>query len=315
LSLTFGVAFATLLVVAGILAGPAVLDCSHQGGGLGACLRGKAIDSGLLPARDVPANVPTLVSSATPELPTLAEAPHEAGWIEANATEYEAPPPDAARLQAPDGTLNAGGGAAGAPSAAVEVALVEPGGRITAGGAAQPADDPVGHTDLLADPGGGLHATGSAVAVIDPASTTLAPARGIVSATGSDGPAAAPATGAAIAPMRGTPLITGSIGRASSRSASALLEASLVPIVPSLMPPLELPLVGAPPPVPARAVPAPAAPKAAPVRKPVAKAKAPARPHRSRAPAIKYDPHYPNVLVLPPPNSGEDSSFATLEVR
>jgi hypothetical protein len=29
----------------------------------------------------------------------------------------------------------------------------------------------------------------------------------------------------------------------------------------------------------------------------------------------KYDPRYPNVLVLPPPNTGENSSFATLELR
>jgi hypothetical protein len=30
---------------------------------------------------------------------------------------------------------------------------------------------------------------------------------------------------------------------------------------------------------------------------------------------IKADPRYPNVIVLPPPNTGENSSFATLEVR
>src|SRR3569623_1992676 len=53
-SLTIGVAFVTLLVAGGILAGPAILDCSHQSGGIGACLRAKEQDAGLLP--DVPSS-------------------------------------------------------------------------------------------------------------------------------------------------------------------------------------------------------------------------------------------------------------------
>jgi hypothetical protein len=32
-------------------------------------------------------------------------------------------------------------------------------------------------------------------------------------------------------------------------------------------------------------------------------------------PVPKYNPRYPNVIVLPPPNTGADSSITTLELR
>ena len=299
LSLTIGVAFATLLVVAGILAGPAVLDCSHRSGGFGACLRGKVVDSGLLPQDEAPPAMPVLAADATVP-PAVAEPSRNVGWIEANATEYETATPAVAQLRAPEGTIGADGKAAGAPTAAVEIALAEPTRHLSATGAAPSAADPAGLTEMIADPAGQLSADGRAVAVVDPTATSLAPLPGIVSATGRDG-GAMPLSGAVTAEPHGVPLVTGSIGPTSGRAASAMLEASLSPIVPSLMPPaLE---------------PAPVAPLAALHRKPAAKAAAAPRPHQQPRPMVKYDPHYPNVLVLPPPNTGANSSFATLEVR
>ena len=299
-SLTAGVAFATLLVVAGILAGPAVLDCSHQTGGFGVCLRGKVVESGLLPQDE--ALAPMAVTSPDAAMPpAVAEPLRKPGWIEAKATEYEAAqPPGFAQLHAPAGTIGADGNAAGAPAAAVEIALARPGGDLSADGAAPSAADPAGPAEMIVGPTGQLSADGRALAMVDPAATTLAPLPGSVSAIGHDG-AALPLSGVATAGPRGVPLVTGSIGTTGGRSASAMLEASLQPIVPSIMPPaLE---------------PTPVAPLAAPVRKLPVKAAAALKLHRQAKPTIKYDPHYPNVLMLPPPNTGENSSFATLEVR
>jgi hypothetical protein len=48
----------------------------------------------------------------------------------------------------------------------------------------------------------------------------------------------------------------------------------------------------------------------------VPKVTAQARPRPAAVPRPpKYDGRFPDVLVLPPPNTGENSSFATLEVR
>ena len=295
LSLTIGAAFATLLVVGGILTGPAILDCSHQGASIGACLRGKIVQSGLLPEDQPSAVLPTQAAPATPE------TSREPGWIEANATEYEGQAPGVARLRAPSGILGADGSAAGSLAAAVEIAIAEPPGTIEVDGTASRVSDPAGAAELHADPAGGLTAHGRAEAVIDPAATLLAPLPGAVLATGRDG-AATPMSGTTRASPRSAPLATGSIGPTIGRSASAALEASLDPVMPSIMPP-----VLAPPP--------PVTPQAAPQPERAPRTMALPRPHRLARPPIKYDPHYPNVLVLPPPNTGANSSFATLEVR
>ena len=93
MSLTIGAAFATLLVAGGILAGPAILDCSSQGGSIGACLRDRLDQSGL-------------ISPNPPAAPSAPEAPaRTSGWIEANATEYEAPLPGAVDLRGPPGSI------------------------------------------------------------------------------------------------------------------------------------------------------------------------------------------------------------------
>lgn len=273
-SLTIGVAFATLVVVGGILAGPAILDCSHQGGGFGACLRTKVVESGLLSKDQSTVEVPVLSSESTLPVvpPAVAEAPRDSGWIEANAREYEVSPSGAAQLSAVSGRLDA----AGAPpraTEAVQVALAAPAGRIAAGGLAPAPVDPV--AAQLSPDAGSLRANGNAVAIADPAGTVHLPV------------------------PTGSTLITGSIGPTSGRAASAALRAELQP--------LPMPLVLPPPPL-------PPASRAAPLRKaPQTNVTSPKS--RRVAPPIKYDARYPNVIVLPKPNIGENSSFATLEVR
>ena len=49
LALTIGAAAATLVVILGILSGPAIVSCFNSEDGLGMCLRGKMADLGLVP--------------------------------------------------------------------------------------------------------------------------------------------------------------------------------------------------------------------------------------------------------------------------
>ena len=108
LSLTIGVAFVTILVMGGILAGPAILDCSHQPQSFGVCLRDHLDHSRLLPVVNEPSQVPVL-SSETPAPPVVAPVPeppsrvadtgHPDGWLDARANEYE--PPGTSELAPP----------------------------------------------------------------------------------------------------------------------------------------------------------------------------------------------------------------------
>jgi hypothetical protein len=281
-SLTIGATFATLLVAGGILAGPAIVDCSRQPDGVGACLRAKFDQSGLRQHALVPpapSAVPETPASVAP--PTLAEARPQ-GWLEANATEYEPPASmGTASLVAPVGRVDAIGSLGVPPVVPGEVAVTSPQGSLAAGGRmSSAAPDPVADIALV-EPAGRLTANGSAVAQPDTAITSR---------------------GAEPAVARGTALITGSIGGASAPHGTATLEATLEP--PAAAPlPIEIRL----PPAPIRPKPVarPAPPRAA--------AAVPARTGPRRV--IKADPRYPNVIVLPPPNTGENSSFATLEVR
>lgn len=105
LSLTIGVAFATVLIVGGILAGPTILDCSHQPQSFGACLRDRLDHSRLAPVKDEPSQVPVLSSessapSASAPPPSIAEnGGHPDGWLDARANEYE--PPAVSALEPP----------------------------------------------------------------------------------------------------------------------------------------------------------------------------------------------------------------------
>ncbi len=103
LSLTIGVAFVTVLVMGGILAGPTIIDCSHQPSSFGACLRDHLDHARFGPAPEQPSQVIELPSQTPlttlppPAIPvTQPEIDHGEGWLDARANEY-APPriPDA----------------------------------------------------------------------------------------------------------------------------------------------------------------------------------------------------------------------------
>jgi hypothetical protein len=75
-SLTVGIAVATSLVVAGILAGPAILDCSKSDGGIAICLRAKAEAVGWLPlARQTGQVAASALEMTPPPTSTAALAP------------------------------------------------------------------------------------------------------------------------------------------------------------------------------------------------------------------------------------------------
>lgn len=310
----------------GILAGPAILDCSHQPAGIGACLRAKVQDAGFLP--DDPSSAPAVsVQTAAPPAETRPQ-----GWLEANANEYEAPastgsadlsppigtigavgiapitspgPRGAAAITAPTGDIAATGQPLPAPDATAEVALAQPIGRLSATGTivAQPGEASV---DLNADPKV-IGATGTArpgtpetsadVAVIAPP--------GRISVDGLGAPKTSASAFADPAATAGAAAITGSITSAATMHGTVALEAEAE--IPQAIP---APVLAAPMmpalPVP-KAVPKPAVPKAATATPPKT------GPKR----VLKADPRYPNVIVLPPPPpiSAANSSFATLELR
>lgn len=141
LSLTIGVAVATLLVTGAIVAGPAILDCSRTPGGVGACLHARAVDHGLLHETPAPSTDP----------------PHAAGWIEANATEYDAPPASSAILLPGTGRIGAEGTTRASGQLAADVAVgPDNGGLLARGTASSPAPDV---RLSLTGPNGGLGAT------------------------------------------------------------------------------------------------------------------------------------------------------------
>lgn len=272
LSLTIGIAFATLVAGTGIVAGPAVFDCSQHPSSFGSCLRGKVVQGGFLPPEPMP---PVLVSSEDPAL----RAP---GWIEANATEYEAPASGVAFLSAEPGRLDAVGALPGTEVNA-EIALVDPGATIRADGLA-PLPRPSADASLAPLTTGAIDASGKGV-----------PADGLLGATSVEPPAL---------PVR--PEVRGQAGPAAHGQGRASLAPQLIADL-SPVPPLDeiiAPVVPKAPP-----------PRIAPRKPAVPKITAQAKPKAVTPRPPKYDPRYPNVLVLPPPNTGENSSFATLEVR
>jgi hypothetical protein len=269
LSFTIGIAFATLLVAAGILAGPAVVDCQHQSQSLGACLRGKVVDSGLVEPDAVP---------ATPAGEEAAQRPP--GWIEANATEYETPASGLAQLSAEPGEIDAYGALPTAEIGA-DVALVDPDASVRADGLV-PLSRPSGEAALAPIITGSIDATG-----------------GI--------PGAGPSGDTSMEPpvLPAPPTASGRAGTTAPGRGRASLAPQLIADL-SPVPPLAEVLVAPVPKTVPQLIPRPLAPTAAARLKPEPQPK-------PRPP--KYDPRYPNVLVLPPPNTGENSSFATLELR
>jgi hypothetical protein len=394
-SLTIGVAVATCVVVVGILAAPAIVDCSREPGGLGACLRGKLDDSGLLGKK------PTVPVVTTAEVPVVVPVPRPrpAGWIEANATEYHPDPPAVAVLSGDSGILAAHGLAPTVPKAEALVALVEPDGILDATGDAG-AIAPDGTVALagedgllaangtvptanapdaqvaLAEPQGQLTVGGDAMALTMPdATVALAPPTGIVLATGRAPTNAAAVALVAIADQPGTLDVHGLLPQPPTNADAILrppkgkLSASMSPLVPNAPAVAELTIdagsvlalgagsgvtgasalalpsqqpepptvigdigpqtstdalatitpapssieLGTPPPIQPSVVliggPTDAAPE-----QPTTIIDAP-KPNPQRSRLVENNPAYPDVLVLPPPNTGEHSSFGTLQLH
>jgi len=273
LSLTIGIAFATLVVTAGFLAGPAVLDCSHEPRSFGACLHGKVVDSGLLASEPA---APAVVSSA--ELASRAP-----GWIEANATEYETPTSGVAALVAEPGQLDAFG-ALPSSEVSAQVALVDPGANVLAEGLA-PLPAASANAALTPIITGSIDAAGDGVR-----------ANGVAGDASVEPPA-----------LPAPPQASGRVGIAARGQGRASLAPQLIADLSPVPPVTEI----VPPPAP-KMKPPRVAPRPPALPKALAQAK-PAPIVTPRSP--KYDPRFPSVLVLPPPSTGENSSFATLEVR
>ncbi len=323
LSLTIAVAFATLLVVGGILAGPAIRSCWGDTGRIGACLHNRLEQGGLLPATPEPAQVPVLPAQAPPQI--VAEMPpHHSGWIEANATEYEPAPVANAVLSAPSGSIAVDGIAIAPADAAAEarltaalgdlettgsvlvppgpvavVDLAPPPGQLTTGGSAPLASPPVADVALV-ERAGQLSAGGEAVAVAPSGDAMLAPLPAVLGASGSSsGSPSLMATAEPLAvvvtpprPIMALPETGGSIGSGPNSSGEATLEATAKPIAPPTTPA---------PPSKVTAKPSPIKPGPAATPNPKA--------------IIKFNRRYPDVVVLPKPNSGKASSFSTLQLR
>lgn len=283
ISTTIGVAFATLLVMGGILAGPAILDCSADKHGFGACLRDRIANSGLIPPEAERIDKPVLVSEVpVSEIPGVAaEPPRLAGWIEANANEFAGMPSVSVTLTAPGGSVGAEGLLVGQGNASGKAILAAPTGKILADG--EVAVNALSEIEIaLAAPMGALSAMGAGNEPVSPAELTLLPKGGVLRAGGGEG--TAPALEANAAPVRGIGdlTITGSIGADPVPGGTALT-----------------------------------APEPLPFEEPLIKAEAemPPLPVTDPRPVIRFDPQFPNVLVLPPPASGEDSSFRTLQLN
>jgi hypothetical protein len=259
-SATVGVAVATLLVVGGILAGPAILECSRDSNGFGACLRDKAADTGLIAPDAERTERPDVVADVSSE-PPLPPAPM--GWMEAAANEYEAPasvPVDLAATAAGIAAMEA----EPVSEAPVEVAIVPP-------------------TEL---------ATATPVVGTEMATVTLDGAEPGLMAEGVPSGEAAPVGEVALAGPQGAvtamaPTPEAAIdGAAALAAPDGLLVESPIVIDEPVAAPVELQAevsvapVEAPPPV-----------------------------------AVEFNPQYPNVLVLPPPAEGDNSSFRSLQLN
>lgn len=130
-NLTIAASMATLVVVGGILAGPAILDCSKATTGLGACLRDRL--------------------DPTPPAPPVTED----GWIDVAANEYAPPASVPVELEAAPTALVVADLPAADP-VPMQVAIVPPAELAIA----SPAPDAATTSVALIDPEGTLDARG-----------------------------------------------------------------------------------------------------------------------------------------------------------
>lgn len=248
---TLGVAVATLVAVGGILAGPSILECSKDAAGLGACLRTKVIESGLIPAEPKPIEQPD-----APAPPT--------GWMEANANEYE--PPLASPVEL-----------AGLP---MELAVTE----------VAPALEPIATVPVMP-------AAEFATAALVPSTAPVA--------VDLEGPSAGFTV--AGAPADEVPTIDVALaGPAGQMTTAVPLPVAPIEGAAALVQPDELPTGALTATEPLPVVPAPVELHAEAVVEPVPE---------PEPIVIEFNPDYPNVLVLPTPATGDNSSFRSLQLN
>ena len=302
LSLTIGIAFSTLLIAAGILAGPAIADCARQPDNIGKCLRAKVYDSGLVPT--LPGVEPPTESSS--EAVLISEPQQAPGWIEANATEYEPAAPSVVELVSTSAEVTTTAGPGIGPVDA-GVMLDVPTGIL---GVQQPVAVPPQTTPAIAlvETQGAIGAGGDMSGSSDAAALPILPRPNRTVETGASAPnAALMANVDAIAPGVEVPLATGSVGTAPLTSSVALEAGTLsAPVLiagpPDIADPVVPEVADPPPPKPPLVEPAkPKTPK-------------PAKPAAPKS-KLRNDTRYPNVIVLPPPNTGDNSAIVTLQLR
>ncbi len=103
LALTIGAAAATLVVILGILSGPAIVSCFNSEDGLGLCLRGKMADLGLVP----PLPAPAVAEAETPEPEASAPVATTEEAVSAESELDVTPPAEALDSAAADGVIAA----------------------------------------------------------------------------------------------------------------------------------------------------------------------------------------------------------------
>jgi hypothetical protein len=280
---TLGVAAATLVVVGGILAGPSILECSRDADGFGACLRDKVAESGLIAPDDDGVDKPEVVAdiSSEPSAP-----PPPTGWMEAAANEFEPPtsvPVDLAGTPADIAVAEL----VTEPVAPIEVAVAPAAELATA--ALAPSEEAAI-----------VELTGPELGVVAEATSSSEPSEATrIALVNPDGQITA-VIPILDAPIEGTAVLAPPSGlNVEGASAEPVVEATVTPE--PIEPPGTLTVVD----------PAPSEP--APVEL-TAEASVEPVPAPTSA-IIEFNPQYPNVLVLPPPAEGDNSSFRSLQLN
>lgn len=288
-STTIGAATATLFVVGAILAWPIVSGCSGSAGGFGACLRDMLAERGILAPEDYSTERP-----GAPDVPAPLPVPPRppSGWLEARAAEIA--PNAIAPIElvgSPAGELSGEGMSVLGVAPRVSLA---PTPKLDATVDAQ-RKPPVGSVRLR-ETFGGLEAVGvegdedapvARVALVGPVGAITAQILA---------PAAAGEPAARLVP----PVEAGRLSvevptdRGSSMTPLVLEPLPAEPAFPTI--PMEAPAEME---LTAEIIPMPVAPPSSPVVE-------------AEVPAFIFNPAYPNVLMLPAPATGENSSIRTL---
>lgn len=163
LVLTFGAAVATLVIVLGVITGPALVSCYGAGGELGTCLRTALADSNLLPELERPDPAAASASGAGDRLEIIAQPAAETGATPERVTDpaaapaAPAPPVETAVAPGPspnapaaepavsgpparEATVAATEEAPGAAELFVSLVRVEPSGDMLVAGSAKPGE-------------------------------------------------------------------------------------------------------------------------------------------------------------------------------